>query len=111
MVVYLVRPLFLETSPNLLFFPELNPRQRAKHALPGVFGLFQGKHEPMKRLVQILHRSVRQQQIPLKADKVVRGVGQRALHGAHWWCVCQYTERTPTGGRDLLVLRRPAATS
>jgi len=76
MLACLVSPLLLETSIDLLFFPELNLYQRTKHTLPGVFGLFQGKHEPVERLIQVLRRSISHRQTALKADKWSAGWGK-----------------------------------
>jgi len=102
MLACLVSPLLLETSIDLLFFPELNPCQRAKHTLPGVFGLFQGKEEPVKRLIQVLRRSFSHRQTALKADEVVRGVGQRVLHSGHRITEIggDFSKHARGGGRD-----------
>lgn len=76
----LVGPFLLETSPGLLFLPELNARQWAKYTFLGVFGSFQGEHESMKQRVQVLHGSVSYRKVALETSKSFRNFRQILQH-------------------------------
>ena len=66
-----------------MLLSELFPRQSSKHALSGVFWLFEGAHERLEGLVQALDRGIGYGKIMLKAYEVVRGARQRSIERGH----------------------------